>query len=74
MVVFQTISDTVPDVREASFQALGTAMKVVGEKPIMPFLADVEPIKMTKVSFAWSFSFQGNRFLSARNADYFPPS
>ena len=46
----QTINDTVPDVREASFQALGTAMKVVGEKPLTPFLADVEPIKLTKVS------------------------
>jgi len=36
-------------VREASFDALGTAMKVVSEKAIMPFLADVDSIKLTKV-------------------------
>ena len=38
------------DVREASFVALGTAMKVVSEKNIMPFLGDVDNIKMTKVT------------------------
>jgi len=38
-------------VREASFDALGTAMKVVSEKAMMPFLADVDSIKMTKVQF-----------------------
>ena len=47
---FQTINDTAPDVREASFDALGTAMKVVGEKPLAPFLADVDPLKLVKVS------------------------
>jgi len=36
-------------VREASFDALGTAMKVISEKAMMPFLADVDTIKMTKV-------------------------
>jgi len=36
-------------VREASFDALGTAMKVITEKAMMPFLADVDNIKMTKV-------------------------
>jgi len=36
-------------VREASFEALGTAMKVISEKAMMPFLADVDSIKMTKV-------------------------
>jgi len=36
-------------VREASFDALGTAMKVVSEKAMIPFLADVDSIKMTKV-------------------------
>ncbi|CAH1786978.1 unnamed protein product [Owenia fusiformis] len=48
----KTINDTVPDVREASFKALGTAMKVVGEKPLMPFLADVETIKQGKIKEA----------------------
>lgn len=45
----QTINDTTPDVREASYGALGTAMKVVGEKPVMPFLTDVDDIKLQKV-------------------------
>lgn len=47
--LLKTINDTSPEVREASFQALGTAMKVVGEKPLLPFLADVDPIKMAKI-------------------------
>ena len=47
---WQTINDTTPDVREASYEALGTAMKVVGEKPIMPFLSDVDNIKLQKVN------------------------
>ena len=50
-IFLQTINDTTPDVREASYQALGTAMKVVGEKPLMPFLTDVDNIKMAKVRY-----------------------
>lgn len=38
-----------PTVRDNAADALGTAMKVVGEKAIMPFLADIEAIKMTKI-------------------------
>ena len=45
----QTVNDTAPDVREASFDALGTAMKVVSEKNIALFLTDVDNIKMQKV-------------------------
>lgn len=43
-----TLTD--PNVRDASYEALGTAMKVVGEKGISPFLADVDNIKMAKVN------------------------
>ena len=46
----QTVNDTDPGVREASFEALGIAMKVVSEKHVMPFLVDVDPIKLQKVS------------------------
>ena len=53
ILYLQTVNDTTPDVREASFDALGTAMKVVGEKPIMPFLADVDNIKLQKVGFSY---------------------
>ena len=49
-VLVQTIGDTAPDVREAAYRALGTAMKVVGEKHLQAYLADVDPIKMAKVS------------------------
>lgn len=45
----KTVNDTDPTVREASFEALGMAMKVVSEKHVMPFLADVDPIKMQKI-------------------------
>ena len=43
------MNDTAPDVREASYDAIGVAMKVVSEKNIAPFLADVDNIKMQKV-------------------------
>ena len=48
-VLYQTTSHPVLEVREASFVAIGTAMKVIGEKPLMPFIADVDSIKMAKV-------------------------
>ena len=36
-------------VRDSSAEALGTAMKLVGEKTMTPFLQGIEPIKMTKI-------------------------
>ncbi|KAK6191581.1 hypothetical protein SNE40_003232 [Patella caerulea] len=47
--LLKTVNDTTGEVREASFQALGTAMKVVTEKNIAPFLVDIDPIKLTKI-------------------------
>ena len=38
-----------PGVRDSSAEALGTAMKVVGEKAIMPFLPDLEAMKLAKI-------------------------
>lgn len=38
-----------PTVRDNSAEALGTLMKLVGEKAITPFLADVENLKMQKI-------------------------
>ena len=43
------MNDTSPEVRERSFEALGTAMKVVGEKAMTPFLSDIDNIKLGKV-------------------------
>lgn len=49
--IFQTLNDMAPEVREASFQALGMAMKVVTEKHMQPYLADVDSIKLQKVKY-----------------------
>ena len=38
-----------PTVRDNSAEALGTLLKVVGEKMLMPFLTDVDNLKMQKV-------------------------
>lgn len=38
-----------PTVRDNSAEAVGTAMKLVGEKAISPFLADLDNLKMAKV-------------------------
>ncbi len=43
------MNDTVPEVREASFEALGIAMSVVSERNIGPFLGEIEPLKMSKI-------------------------
>ncbi|CAH8448785.1 unnamed protein product [Heterobilharzia americana] len=43
-------NDTVPEVRECSFAALGTAMFVVSAKTIQPFLSELDPIRMSKIS------------------------
>lgn len=47
MIKYYFCSD--PGVRDASAEALGTLLKLVGEKAIMPFLVDIEAIKMTKI-------------------------
>lgn len=35
--------------RDAAFEALGTAMKVLGDKAVHPFLADLDKLKLDKV-------------------------
>lgn len=47
--LLKTLNESDPTVRDASADALGTAMKLVGEKNILPFLADVEALKMEKI-------------------------
>eukprot|EP00061_Rhincodon_typus_P018773 g48090.t1 len=47
--VFLTqINDSAADVRDAAFEALGTALKVVGERLMNPFLVDVDKLKLDK--------------------------
>uniref|UniRef100_A0A8C8GJI9 TOG domain-containing protein n=1 Tax=Oncorhynchus tshawytscha TaxID=74940 RepID=A0A8C8GJI9_ONCTS len=45
------VNDSAPEVRDAAYEALGTAMKVVGEKAVNPFLADLDKLKLDKVSY-----------------------
>lgn len=45
------MNDSAPEVRDAAFEALGTAMKVVGEKAVNPFLTDLDKLKLDKVRF-----------------------
>lgn len=47
--LLKTLNDTDSAVRENAAEALGTALKVVGERVMSPFLQDVEAIKMAKV-------------------------
>lgn len=53
----QHISDSAPEVRDAAFEALGTALKVVGEKAVNPFLADVDKLKLDKVGYLFALPF-----------------
>ncbi|KAL3178146.1 hypothetical protein MRX96_038666 [Rhipicephalus microplus] len=47
--LLKTLNDSDPAVREGASMALGTAMKVVGERVIAPFLGDLDNLKMEKV-------------------------
>uniref|UniRef100_A0A4W4GDR1 TOG domain-containing protein n=1 Tax=Electrophorus electricus TaxID=8005 RepID=A0A4W4GDR1_ELEEL len=44
------VNDSAPEVRDAAFEALGTAMKAVGERAVNPFLADLDKLKLEKVT------------------------
>uniref|UniRef100_A0A668A4N8 Cytoskeleton associated protein 5 n=1 Tax=Myripristis murdjan TaxID=586833 RepID=A0A668A4N8_9TELE len=52
------VNDSAPEVRDAAFEALGTAMKVVGEKAVNPFLADLDKIKLDKVMISIKYTPQ----------------
>lgn len=47
--LLKTLNESDPGVRDASAEALGTAMKLVGEKNISPFLTEVDALKMEKI-------------------------
>lgn len=49
-ISLQHINDSAPEVRDAAFEALGTALKVAGEKAVNPFLTDVDKLKLDRVS------------------------
>lgn len=48
--LLKTINESDPGVRDASAEAIGTAMKLVGEKAISPYLTEVDALKMQKIN------------------------
>lgn len=48
-VLLKTLNESDPTVRDSSAEALGTLMKLVGEKTISPCFADVDALKMNKI-------------------------
>nr|CAD7598277.1 unnamed protein product [Timema genevievae] len=47
--LLKTLNEPDPTVRDNAAEALGTAMKAVGEKAIMPFMTDLDNSKLTKI-------------------------
>ncbi|XP_061773352.1 cytoskeleton-associated protein 5 isoform X2 [Nerophis ophidion] len=47
--LIKQVNDSAPEVRDGAFEALGTAMKVVGEKAVNPYLADLDKLKLDKI-------------------------
>ncbi|XP_070492118.1 protein mini spindles isoform X2 [Chironomus tepperi] len=47
--LLKTLNESDPSVRDASAEAIGTAMKLVTEKNISPFLTEVDALKMEKI-------------------------
>ncbi|XP_065333081.1 protein mini spindles isoform X1 [Cloeon dipterum] len=48
-LMLKCLNDPDAGVRESAAEALGTAMKLVSEKAIMPFIGDIENIKLQKI-------------------------
>ncbi|XP_043494004.1 protein mini spindles isoform X1 [Polistes fuscatus] len=47
--LLKTLNEPDPTVRDNSAEAIATAMKLVGEKAMMPFLTDIDNLKMAKI-------------------------
>lgn len=47
--LLKQINDSAAEVRDAAFEALGTVQKVVGEKVMGTFLADVDKLKLDRI-------------------------
>ncbi|KAE8740038.1 hypothetical protein FOCC_FOCC014444 [Frankliniella occidentalis] len=47
--LIKALNEPDPSVRDNAAEALGTALKVVGEKALMPFVSDVDNLKMAKI-------------------------
>ena len=49
LILLQQLGDTTPQVRDASAEALATVWKVMGDRPMTPYLEGLDKTKMTKV-------------------------
>ncbi|GCB74029.1 hypothetical protein scyTo_0003113 [Scyliorhinus torazame] len=47
--LLKQINDSAAEVRDSAFEALGTALRVVGERLMNPFLVDVDKLKLDKI-------------------------
>lgn len=47
--LLKTLNESDPTVRDCSAEALGTLLKLLGEKAVGPYLVDVDPLKMAKI-------------------------
>lgn len=47
--LLKTLSESDPTVRDFSAEALGTLLKLLGEKAVGPYLVDVDALKMAKI-------------------------
>lgn len=47
--LLKTLNESDPTVRDSSAEALGTLLKLLGEKMVGPFLVDVDALKMAKI-------------------------
>lgn len=47
--LLKTLSESDPTVRDTSAEALGTLLKLLGEKAVGPYLVDVDALKMAKI-------------------------
>lgn len=49
VALLKTLNESDPAVRDASAEALGTLLKLLGEKTMAAHLVDVDPLKMAKI-------------------------
>lgn len=47
--LLKTLNESDPVVRDSGAEAIGTAMKLLGEKALVPYLSEVDALKMAKV-------------------------
>lgn len=47
--LLKTLNEPDPVVRDSAADAIGTAVKLMGDKPIAPFLTDVDALKLAKI-------------------------